>query len=252
MTENSRNFFAMDKALLTIVVLAVIAIAGTFLFVPYFPQDPAYHQFADTRAIGGIPNGWNVLSNVPFLIIGGLSLMTVRRDAASIAFGIGLVLTALGSACYHWSPNSDTLLWDRAGMVVALMAVIALLADSTRVLVIAEVIGIASLVWWQLNGDLRMYGVVQFFPALLIVALRRWRLLPVLVFYAMAKVCEQYDAQIYAALRHVIAGHALKHFAAAASTLVIWSWMRRRQLIAVESSPPGSGVRSSPIRETTT
>ena len=54
MTENSRNFFAMDRALLTIVVLAVIAIAGTFVFVPYFPQDPAYHQFADQRTLLGI------------------------------------------------------------------------------------------------------------------------------------------------------------------------------------------------------
>jgi hypothetical protein len=252
MTENSRNVFTMDRALLTIVVLAVIAIAGTFLFVPYFPQDPAYHHFADTRVMAGIPNAWNVLSNLPFLIIGVLSLMTVRRDAASIAFGLGLVLTAFGSAYYHWSPNDDTLLWDRAGMVVALMAVVALLVDSTRVLAIAEVIGVGSLIWWQVNGDLRLYGVVQFFPGLLILVLRRWRLLPVLVFYAIAKVCEQYDAQIYDALGHAISGHALKHFAAAASTFVIWMWMRRRQLIALESSPPGSGVRSSPIRETTT
>lgn len=193
-----------------------------------------------------------MLSNLPFLIIGVLSLKTVRRDPASIAFGLGLLLTAFGSAMYHWAPNDGTLLYDRAGMVVALMAVVALLADSTRVLVIAEVIGIASLGWWQSNGDLRLYGVVQFFPGLLILALRRWRLLPVLVFYAIAKACEQYDAQIYDALGHVISGHTLKHFAAAASTFVIWMWMRRRQLIAVESSPPGSGVRSSPTREITT
>jgi len=256
MTENSRNFFAMDRALLTIVVLAVIAIAGTFVFVPYFPQDPAYHQFADTRTIADIPNGWNVLSNLPFLIIGVLSLMTVRRDVASVVFGIGLVMTAYGSALYHWTPNNETLLCDRAGMVVALMAVVAMLVDSTDsacVLAFAELIGIGSLMWWiGGDGDLRLYGVVQFFPGLLILALRRWRLLPVLVFYAIAKVCEQYDAQIYEALRHAISGHTLKHFAAAASTFVIWSWMRRRQLIAVESSPPGSGVRSSPIRETTT
>jgi len=64
MTENSRNFFAMDRALLTIVILAVIAIAGTFLFVPFFPQDPAYHHLADTRALAAIPNAWNVLSNL--------------------------------------------------------------------------------------------------------------------------------------------------------------------------------------------
>jgi len=67
--------------------------------------------------------------------------MTVRRDAASIAFGLGLVLTALGSAIYHWAPNDDTLLYDRAGMVVA--GGRRALADSTRVLVFAEIIGIS-------------------------------------------------------------------------------------------------------------
>jgi hypothetical protein len=67
----------MDRALLNVIVLAAIAIAATFVFVPYFPQPSAYHQFADTRAIAGIPNGWNVLSNLPFLIVGVLSLVTV-------------------------------------------------------------------------------------------------------------------------------------------------------------------------------
>src|SRR6185369_14429367 len=142
------------------------------------------------------------------------------RDAASVVFGIGLVLTAFGSAFYHWSPNDHTLLYDRAGMVVALMAVVALLVDSTRVLVIAELIGIGSLIWWQMNGDLRLYGVVQFFPGLLILlriatsitdrrlpvaaAATDYRqpattraLWLVLLFYAIAKVCEQFDAQIY-------------------------------------------------------
>lgn len=251
MTENSRNFLAMGRPLLTAIVLAAVAIVGTFLFVPYFPQDPAYHHFADTRAIAGIPNAWNVLSNLPFLIIGVLSLMTARRDAALVVFGIGLVLTAFGSAFYHWSPNDHTLLYDRAGMVVALMAVVALLVDSTRVLVIAEVIGIGSLIWWQVNGDLRMYGVVQFFPGLLILARKRWELSLVLVFYALAKVCESYDRPIYDALQ-AISGHTLKHFAAAAATFVIWRWMARRQRLTVESSPPALGVMSSPARETTT
>jgi len=254
MTENSRIFFAMGRPLLTILLLAALAIAGTFLFVPFFQQNPDYHHFADGRTILGIPNFWNVVSNLPFLLIGLLSLATIRRNVPATLFGIGLVLTALGSSYYHLAPNDGTLLWDRLGIVIAVVPLVAMLAEEHEIatLVIAELIGVGSIVWWEANGDLRLYGVVQFFPGLLILALRRWRLLPVLVFYAIAKVCEQYDAQIYEALRHAISGHTLKHFAAAASTFVIWSWMRRRQLIAVESSPPGSGVRSSPIRETTT
>ena len=248
----------MDRALLNVIVLAAIAITATFIFIPYFPQPSAYHLFADTRAVAGIPNGWNVLSNLPFLIVGVLSLQTAHsvrngtyRNPASIVFGIGLVLTAIGSSIYHWSPNDGTLLYDRAGMIVALTAVVALLVPSTRLLIAAELIGIASLAWWQWNGDLRLYGVVQFFPGLLILARRRWELSLVLVFYAVAKACELYDAQVYDALGHAVSGHTLKHLAAAASTFVIWRWMRR-QTVAWESSPPGSGVMSSPTRETTT
>ena len=128
-------------------------------------------------------------------------------------------------------------------------------------LVIAELIGIGSIVWWEANGDLRLYGVVQFFPGLLILVLplfvrsrytHRAILGFVLVFYAIAKACELYDRQIFDALQFV-SGHTLKHVAAAMSTFAIWWWLRKRQPIAlVESSPPGSGVRSSPAGETTT
>jgi hypothetical protein len=243
MTENSRIFLAMRRPLLIIVALAVAAIAGTFLFVPYFPQDPAYHQFADTRPFLGIPNFWNVVSNVPFLLVGVVSLLTIRRNIAATIFGIGLILTAFGSGLYHYAPGNETLLWDRAGMVVAIMALVALLVDDYEgryeiaALLVAETIGIGSLVWWKVNGDLRLYGVVQFFPGLLLIVLplffrsrytRRGILAWVIVFYAVAKVCEQYDRQIYDALRFV-SGHTLKHLAAAASTLAIWAWLQSAQ-----------------------
>lgn len=261
MTENSRNVFDMDRPLLTTIVLAALAILGTFLFVPYFPQNPAYHHFADTRLLLGIPNFWNVVSNLPFLIIGVLSLATVRRNAPEIVFGAALVLTAFGSGLYHFMPNDATLFCDRAGIVIAAVAVIALLVGEhrTATLVIAEAVGIGSLLWWMMNGDLRLYGVVQFFPGLLIIILPllfplRYRhkgaLAMVIVCYAIAKACELYDPQIYAAL-HVISGHTLKHLVAAGSTLAIWMWMRR-QPMTLESSPPALGVMSSPARETTT
>ena len=258
MTENSRIFFAMGRPLLTIVVLAALAIAGTFLFVPIFQQNQDYHHFADARTIAGIPNFWNVVSNVPFLLIGLLSLATIRRNVPATFFAIGLVLTAAGSGLYHWAPNDGTLLYDRLGIVIAVVPLIALLAEEREmaVLIIAEAIGIGSIVWWQLNGDLRLYGVVQFFPGLLILALplfvrsrytHRAVLAFVLVFYAIAKGCELYDRQIFDALQFV-SGHTLKHLAAAASTLAIWWWMLKRQPIAVVET----GVTSSPARQTTT
>ncbi len=237
MREDSRNLFQMRSALFIASVLAVAAIAGTMLFAPPIGQSEAYHAFADTRTFFGIPNAWNVLSNLGFLIVGIMVLCGDRRPRLSAqVFGIGLVLTSIGSSIYHLQPNGATLLYDRAGMVVALMAVIALLIDQydgrheLATLAVAETTGIASLVWWKTTGDLRLYGVVQFFPGLLILVLavrKRTRpsLLWVIVFYAIAKACEQFDRPIFDALR-VVSGHTLKHLAAAVATWVIFKWIQ--------------------------
>jgi hypothetical protein len=56
---------------------------------------------------------------------------------------------------------------------------------------------------------------------------------------------------VFVDLRRAATRRSLKHLAAAASTFVIWRWMRR-QPIACETALPGSGVMSSPIRDTTT
>jgi hypothetical protein len=45
------------------------------------PQDLAYHDFADRRAVLGLPYGFNVLSNVGFLLAGVWSLARVTRAA---------------------------------------------------------------------------------------------------------------------------------------------------------------------------
>ncbi|MET0656656.1 MAG: hypothetical protein ABW110_00665, partial [Steroidobacteraceae bacterium] len=50
-------------------------------FVKPIPQDPGYHLFADARQIGGIANFWNVVSNLPFLVVGIVGLLRYRRLA---------------------------------------------------------------------------------------------------------------------------------------------------------------------------
>src|SRR5215472_12695351 len=52
----------------TIPALAAIAVLA-MLFVPPIHQDPAYHHFADQRTLFGIPNFFNVVSNLPFLFV---------------------------------------------------------------------------------------------------------------------------------------------------------------------------------------
>jgi len=59
------------RLLIAAVALAVLAF---FLFVPSITQDQAYHFFGDNRTILGIPNFWNVVSNLPFALVGLLGL----------------------------------------------------------------------------------------------------------------------------------------------------------------------------------
>ena len=232
---------------LLIVVMAAAAIGGILLVDP-IPQNPDYHRFVDARTLFGVPNFWNVASNLPFLIAGGLGLLQVRRIAsADLAthyrvFSAAIALVALGSAWFHLSPSTPTLVWDRLPMTVAFMAIFAvvigdrLAAGLGRWLLWPLVVaGIASIAWWLRTetagaGDLRPYALVQFLPMLLIpVMLLMWRgeglssrhLWMAFAAYVLAKVAEHFDAAILAATG--LGGHALKHLLGA---LAAW-WIVR-------------------------
>ena len=55
-----------------VAAVAAIAICGAFLLQP-IPQDPAYHAFADDARLLGVPNFWNVATNLPFLAAGAVT-----------------------------------------------------------------------------------------------------------------------------------------------------------------------------------
>src|SRR5262245_54252564 len=78
---------------------------GGLMLLPPIPQDQDYHQFADQRIIIGIPNFWNVVSNLPFLAVGAAGLRRFRDNPAAIVFFLGVFLTGIGSSYYHWDPN---------------------------------------------------------------------------------------------------------------------------------------------------
>jgi hypothetical protein len=56
-----------------VLVLYGLMIATLVALLPLPPllQDQAYHQFADQRELFGIQNFWNVVSNLPFVAVGG-------------------------------------------------------------------------------------------------------------------------------------------------------------------------------------
>lgn len=231
-------------------LLALVAAAGgvgAFLLDP-IPQDPAYHAFADTRTFFGVPNFWNVATNLPFLFVGTWGLLRARRLAASElathyrVYCGAVALVAFGSGWYHLAPTNVSLVWDRLPMTVAFMSLFsALLADRIswllgRALLWPLVVaGVASIAWWIRGeslgqGDLRAYGLVQFLPMLLIpTILLLWRGGSVAArplwlgfgAYALAKLAEHCDAAVYAATG--FGGHSLKHLLAAAAA---W-WIAR-------------------------
>lgn len=235
--------------------LSLVALVALWLQGP-IPQDPAYHRFADTRTLLGIPNFWNVASNLPFLlfgpwglgrVLGGpLDALAQAQRPAWIVFFAGATVVGVGSGYYHLHPDNLSLVWDRLPMTLAFMGLFALLVGEhlevrwgRALLWPLLAAGLASVLWWHWteargHGDLRPYAAVQFLPLILIPGLLlafprpgRGPLWCVLALYVLAKALEYWDAPILAAIG-VTGGHALKHVAAAAGIGVIARWLGRR------------------------
>ncbi len=213
---------------------------------PPIPQDPAYHEFADRRALAHVPYGLNVLSNVGFLLAGAWAFIRTARSplvgwerGAGWIFAIGLVLTGLGSAWYHWAPSNATLVWDRLPLSALFPTVLAVtIGDRVSraaggALLAPLVLGaVASVLYWARFDDLRPYVLAQFLPMLLIPLMLvlfpgRRPTAPLIwgvVTYAVGKVAELSDGRIFA-LGGVVSGHTIKHVLAAAAALLIVRWL---------------------------
>jgi hypothetical protein len=254
------------------VLIGVIVAAGAAIALfPPIPQDPAYHRFADVRPVGNVANGWNVLSNLAFIVVGlcglsrigkaatgpGTAFIDARERWPYALFFAGVALTGLGSAYYHWAPDTPRLFWDRLPMAVGFMALLAATV-AERVSVTAGLIvlgpliaaGVGSIIYWRAGelrgaGDLRPYALVQFLPALLIL-LMLWRCPPrytgggflvgVLGIYGAAKVFEALDGPIFS-LGSLLSGHTLKHLTVAlAAWWVVKALDTRRATTAEETT----------------
>jgi hypothetical protein len=255
------------------VVLAPGVVGAIVLFAgPLLPQRPDYHDFADQRPLLGIPHCLNVVSNLPFLLVGVLGLRFVmRRHVVGpgqpfltgperwpfVLFFLGVALTAFGSAYYHLDPTNARLVWDRLPMALAFMALFdAILGErlgvaiGRRLLVPLVLVGLGSVMYWHAteqagHGDLRPYYVVQFYPLLAIPLLLvlfppRYTgtagLFIALGWYVLAKVLEDpLDHPVYRVLG-VVSGHTLKHLAAACGAYAILRMVQHRKPRVVDSA----------------
>jgi hypothetical protein len=243
----------------------VAAIALAFVLYPEgYPQDIRYHRFADTRSWGGIPNTLNVVSNIGFLAVfvawlyvecaGRAGALTAAAwpPHSTYAFFLGIFLTAIGSSYYHLAPDNARLPWDRLGMAIAFMALLAILIEQritprAPLLWLAgfEAFGIASVIVSGVCDDLRLYGVAQFFPIVVLLFLIEGWLWAAGAAYLIAKLCESADRPIYRALHETVSGHTLKHLFAAAGIYFIWRWLRSRPADRRGRAPRGETSSAS-------
>ncbi|NOT11670.1 MAG: alkaline phytoceramidase [Methylococcaceae bacterium] len=239
--------------------LSLAIIVVVLCVVPAVPQDPSYHNFADQRTIFFIPNFFNVVTNVPFIVTGLMGLRCVVSNGFSgvlpvlrtayATFFLGMVGVGFGSSIYHLAPNNQSLVWDRLPMTVVFMAFFSIivseniaLATGKRLLLPLLVLGVLSVVYWywtelQGNGDLRPYALVQFMPMLLIPFMLllgqarlannryRWALLGA---YAAAKLAEVGDEAIYRLLG-MLSGHSIKHLLVAAGVWIFYVGLQKRE-----------------------
>jgi hypothetical protein len=244
----------MRRRSLVLLALVAAAVVGVALLPP-IPQPPDYHEFADDRTLLGLANALNVLSNLPFVLVGLLGLDACRRRSDErglyAAFFAGIALTGLGSAWYHLAPDHERLVWDRLPMTLGFMALLAAtvaerldLAWGRRLLVPLLGVGLASVLYWIRGervgaGDLRPYILVQFLSLVVIASLlalypRKYThthlLWAGLAAYALAKLCESADHAIYAATGQLVSGHTLKHLVAAAGLACLARMLASRSL----------------------
>ena len=213
------------------------------------PQNQAYHHFADTRTILSISNFWNVISNLPFLILGiaGLYKSDVfknpveRSSIPYIILCIGIAGIGLGSGYYHFIPSNASLVWDRIPMTITFMSFFSIVISryvnykaGMFLLLPLLILGVISVLTWYYGelhgaGDLRLYALVQFYPMIIIPLIIfiyptprqiKIELLGLILVYVVAKVFEHYDDYVYS-VGQIISGHSLKHLFAAVSIFIM-------------------------------
>jgi hypothetical protein len=227
-------------------------------------QDPSYFLFADQRTMIGVANFMNVMSNLPFLIVGFVGLRVLCADveavapayrAACIVFFSGVFTTAFGSGYFHLRPDNESLVWDRLPMTIGFMSLVSIVISAyisrqtgQRALLPLLLLGAISVAYWAFTesigaGDLRAYAVVQFLPMLLIpmiIFLYRshndlgrflWWMIG---FYVAAKVAEQLDERLFEA-GNLISGHTLKHLLASLAPASLIYGIKRRQTLRAQA-----------------
>jgi hypothetical protein len=261
-TDSERQAHAARRQAWTLAGAVLLLYALLRAVAGPLPQWPDYHDFADTRRLGFIPRAGDVLTNLAILAAGlwALSLrrrVVVSRDErpAYHLLVLGAILTAFGSAYYHWEPSNARLVWDRAPMAVLATGAVALVLSDR----VAPALGRAAL-WpigllaaagvalWGITealgrGDLWLYLLVRVGAGVgtlaLLITRRSRHTAAVFVWAAVAcdgleTLAERLDWPIWHATAGVVSGHNLKHVFAGGVIACIAAWLLRRRTLPSE------------------
>lgn len=263
MKDREKRYMTMiynRKGIIGIFIVLLCITVAVLLQEP-IAQSLEYHDFADNRTILSIPNFFNVLSNIPFIIVGFMGLYSLyisnkisKIDELKVGYCflfLGLLLIGFGSSYYHLWPSNKTLVWDRLPMTLAFMALIAIIIAEylcvelgKRLLYPLLIVGGASVLYWHYTesngaGDLRFYILVQFLPIIAIPLIllfmkptfsygnRYWWLF---LTYILAKLFEHFDTFIFEVIT-ALSGHTLKHLIAALGMLLLLNGYKKRKKI---------------------
>lgn len=255
-----------------LLILALVSIVLTALVfsLPPFAQDSAYHQFADQRALLGVPHFWNTVTNLPFVLVGLSGIAVCARAVPRggipqlrpvyLIFFAGVTLVGIGSGFYHLAPSNATLLWDRLPIILAVMALLSVVIGESispswgrKLLLPLVLAGCCAVIYWYFSesrgaGDLRAYALAQYLPIVLIPLILMMfgsaltgagYLWLILVTYVLAKLAEHLDAWLFVATG-LISGHSIKHLLSGLATFwLLLALLSRRPVSAAESEPPG-------------
>lgn len=245
-------------------ILAIVLFSALVLLIlaPRLPLGSNYHDFADKRTLLGLPNALDVLSNVPFMVVGFWGLIWFGSEKGRRAFAkneqripyqiffAGVLLTGFGSFWYHLAPSDGRLPWDLLPMTCSFTSLV-IVTFTERVdekmgfiaLIPALLLGVASVLYWTFttdlgNGDYKFYLFVQFFsPVLLMLIIGMFAprytglryLIAAFGLYVAAKLFETFDYAIYRKDGGVISGHSLKHVTAAIACFYLLLMLVKRQ-----------------------
>jgi hypothetical protein len=248
------NLAFREKVLIAFaLVLTAIAV-----FAPPVTEPPGYFHFADQREMRGLPRAMDVLSNLPFFLVGlyGLRVLTNTHKSAALfkpfaaVFFAGLVVTSIGSAYFHLLPlEAGRLAVDRVGMLIAFAGLIGLasalkvsLRAGAAMAIFVSVTGTASIYIANSNANALPWALVQFGGLAFIIgfaslsapkydpkhqpSLGLWW---IVVVYAAAKAFEMADQPVFDWTQHLVSGHSLKHIVASLAAWPVIMYFKRTQ-----------------------